>query len=417
MRGRVPKQPNFFYALNIEDRIRSNHPLRAIKAMVDADLAAMSRRFNEAYSELGRPSVPPERLLKALLLMALYSLRSERELVERIDTDLLFRWFLDMDPAEEAFDATVFTYNRQRLENHGITAAFFAGTVRRAQKEGLISQEHFSADGTIIESFASMKSFVPKEELPKDKEHQPPTPQEGHPPEPKLPGKKSPDPAAGKAGPKAHDSNGFKPRNPDVDFHGHKRSNDTHASRTDPEARLFKKSRGQESKLAHMGHVIGENRHGLVLGVKITSATGTAERQATLELLDGIEERHGLVPRTLGADKGYDAGEFLQAVEARKIIPHVAVRAKKIGGPSLKLYPKRQPAAAARQRAKDRMKTKGYAISQKVRKKTEEIFSWVKGIAGLARTRLVGHWKIQQQWEMGAAGYNLLRIAKLLHAA
>jgi transposase len=387
MRGRAPKQPRFFYALNIEDRIRKDHPLRAIKAMVDQDLAAMSRRFNQAYSDFGRPSVPPERLLKALLLMALYSIRSERQLAERIDTDLLFRWFLDMDPAEDAFDATAFTHNRQRLDDHGITQAFFGSTVRRAQKEGLISQDHFTGDGTIIESFASMKSFIPKEQL-----------------------KEATDRNARAKKDDPGDSNSFKPRNPGVDFHGQKRTNDTHASSTDPEARLFKKGRGQESRLAHMGHVIGENRHGLVLGVKISSASGTAERQTALELLDGLKENHGLTPKTFGTDKGYDAGPFLREVEARKIIPHVAVRDNNIGGSSKVLDSDQE----ARLRAQKRTRTKGYAISQKVRKKTEEIFSWIKGIAGQARTRLVGRWKIQQLWEMSAAVYNLLRMAKLL---
>src|SRR6266700_2648240 len=231
MRGKHSKQPSMFYALDVEALIRPDHPLRQIKQLVDEDLARMGRLFNQAYSDTGRPSVPPERLLKAMLLQALYTVRSERQLVERIATDLLFRWFLDMDPAEPAFDATAFTHNRPRLDKYGITQAFFGGTVRRIQREKLASDDPFSFDGTMIDAYASIKSFVPKEQIGQD----------------------------------SGDSNGFKSSNPEVDFHGQKRSNATHQSQTDPEARLYKKSHGQEARLRHLGHIITDNRRGLVL--------------------------------------------------------------------------------------------------------------------------------------------------------
>ena len=268
MRGRVDEQPPLFHVFSVEDRIRPDHPLREVKRRVDALLAAMDAQFTAAYSRTGRPSVPPERRLKALLLMTLYSIRSERQLCERIDTDLLFRWFLDLQPSDEAFDPTTFSKNRDRLEEHRLTRAFFDAVVGRAIAHGLC-REHFSVDGTLIESFAAAKSFRPKDE-PTDR----------------------------------GDGNAFQPRNPEVDFRGQKRSNDTHASRTDPEARLYRKSAGREAKLAHMGHLLTENRHGLIVGVTVSQANGTAERQAALDLLTRAKRRHQLRPKTLGADKG-----------------------------------------------------------------------------------------------------------------
>lgn len=235
MRGRRNDQPQMFCTIDVEARIRCDHPVRDLKRTVDEILNELTSRFDSAYSRTGRPSVPPERLLKALLLMTLYSLRSERQLVERIDTDLLFRWFLDMSPEDEVFDATALAHNRSRLDQHGLTAAFFDAVLTRALQAGLCSDEHFTVDGTLIESYASLKSFRPKDE-PADK----------------------------------GDSNGFQPRNPDVDFHGQQRTNETHASRTNPEARLYRKGRGKESKLAHMGHAIAENRHGLVVSLTVT---------------------------------------------------------------------------------------------------------------------------------------------------
>jgi transposase len=377
MRGQTDDQPLLFHVFCVEDRIRADHPLRDIKRRVDRILAEMSVQFDAAYSSTGRPSVPPERLLKALLLMALYSVRSERQLCERIDTDLLFRWFLDLQPSEEAFDATVFPHNRQRLDEHGLTKSFFATVVNETIAAGLCS-EHFSVDGTLIESWASAKSFQPIRVDDQDPQ----------------------------------DRNPFKPRNVEVDFHGQKRTNATHQSHTDPEAKLYRKSHGQEAKLSHLGHALGENRNGLILAVTVTEANGTAERRAALAMLDEVQERYALQPSTLGADRGFDDSEFFQAIEARQIEPHVPL-VKPPRDPKTVPYKKQRPGVEARQRMKTRQASEGYRLSQKCRKKIEEVFGWLKGIAGLGRSRVVGRWKIQQLLEIGAAAYNLVRIRKL----
>jgi transposase len=343
----------------------------------------MGGLFDAAYSDTGRPGVPPERLLKALLLMAIYSVRSEKQLVERIDTDLLFRWFLDMDPAEAAFDATAFTHNRPRLEKHGIVGAFFQGVVRRAMDAGLTSDDHFSVDGTLIESHASIKSFKPKQEAGKQDG------EDGH-----------------------GDNNGFKSRNAEVDFHGKKRSNDTHASTTDPEARLYKKGDGQAAKLYHTGHAVAENRNGLVMAVDVTEAAGDVEPAAALSMLDAMGEQFGVRPKTLGTDKGYDGGPFLLELEGRRVRPHVPTKDGPIGG-AFAHKRKDQDAIEARRRMRRRERTAGYKISQRCRKKVEEVFGWLKTVAGLCRTKLVGRWKIKQRVQLAAAAYNLLRIRKL----
>lgn len=378
MRGRKDTQAQFFYVIDVESRIRPNHPLRPLKKQVDAILAAMDELFSQAYGRGGRPSVPPERLLKAMLLMALYSLRSERQLCERIDTDLLFRWFLDMSPEEQAFDPTVFTHNRPRLDQYGITGAFFDAVLAQAIQAGLCSDEHFSVDGTIIESYASMKSFRPKDESPEDSE----------------------------------DSNSFKPRNPSVDFHGEKRSNETHHSRTDPEARLYRKGPGKPSQLAHLGHILSENRHGLIMETLVTEANGTAEREAALKMLQEFKRKHGHGPKTLGADDGYDAGEFLIALEQEDITPHIAMTSQQPADPQ-KAREDRRAKIEARLRMQQRQQTVGYEISQRVRKRIEECFGWAKSIAGMARSRWVGRWKLQQYFDVSAAAYNLLRMTKL----
>jgi transposase len=260
MRGRADEQLSLFHGFNVEERIRPDHPLRDIKRRVDRLLAGRSPQFAAAYSRTGRPSVPPERLLKALLLMALYSPRSERQLRERLDTDLLCRWFLDLQPSDEVCDPTTFTHNRARLQEHGLTAAFFTAVVSEAPAAGLCG-EHFGADGTLSESFAAAKSFRPK----------------ATPPSHEDPGDAGRPGAGGAA---AADGGGFQPRNVEVDFHGQKRSTATHQSRTDPEAKLSRKGPGKEAKLSHRGHALGENRHGLLLAVTVTEANGTAEREA-----------------------------------------------------------------------------------------------------------------------------------------
>jgi transposase len=392
MRGRADEQLPLFHVFNVEERIRLDHPLRDIKRRADRLLAGMSPQFAQAYSRTGRPSVPPERLLKALLLMALYSVRSERQLCERIDTDLLFRWFLDLQPSDAVFDPTTFTHNRARLQEHGLTAAFFGAVVSEALAAGLCS-EHFSVDGTLIESFAAAKSFQPLAAASADE----------RPDDPNTP------PPNGRA---ASDSRGFQPRDVAIDFHGQKRTNATHQSRTDPEAKLYRKGPGKEAKLRHLGHALGENRHGLLLAVTVTEANGTAERTAALELLGEVEAAHGVRPTTLGADKGYDDGQFFRAVEARRIEPHIPL-VREPGDLTGERHPKRREVIEARQRMRARQQGEGYRLSQKCRKKIEEGFGWLKAIAGLGRSRVVGRWKLRQLLPVAAAAYNLVRLRKL----
>ena len=399
MRGRIDEQPALFHTFHVEDRIRADHPLRDVKRRADRILAALSAEFAQCYSRTGRPSVPPERLLKAQLLLALYSLRSERQLCERIDTDLLFRWFLDLQPSEEAFDHAVFTHNRKRLDDGDLTRAFFDTVVAEAFTAGLCS-EHFSVDGTSIESFASAKSFRPI----------PATPPGG------SPGDSGSSPTASGPSPAPPaDGNGFKPSNPEVDFHGRKRTNETHRSRTDPEAKLYRKGKGKEAKLSHLGHALNENRNGLIVGILATEANGTAERAAALAMVDELEAKHGKKPKTLGADKGYDSGEFLLELEKRSIEPHVPL-VKAPRDPKGVADRKRRAGVEARRRMKARAGGDGYRLSQKCRKKIEEVFGWLKGIAGAGRSRLVGRWKLQQSLELAAAAYNLVRLRKLAPA-
>lgn len=389
MRGQADEQPPLFFTFRLEDRIRKDHPLRDIKRQVDRILGKMRSQFAKAYSHTGRPSVPPERLLKALLLMALYSIRSERQLCEQIDVNLLYRWFLDMQPSEDAFDATTFTKNRLRLEEHGLTKSFFDTVVVEAMTRGLCS-EHFSVDGTLIESYASAKSFQPKSTQEDD--------------------------GKGDGDDKNDDGNGFKPRNLDVDFHGQKRTNETHQSTTDPDAILYRKSKGQEAKLSHMGHVISENRHGLIIAVTATEASGQAERDAVIEMLVDMHRTHETIPETLGADKGYDDGKFLQILEWVGIEPHIPLKGQPPADPKTVTDKTRLPGIKARRRMKKRMKTAAYKLSQKCRKKVEEAFGWLKTVAKLDRCRTVGRWKLMQALQIGAAAFNLVRMRNLAKA-
>lgn len=379
MRGAADQQLPLFHVFEVEDRIRPDHPLRDIKRRTDRILGSLHEAFEAAYSRTGRPSVPPERLLKGLLLMALYSIRSERQLCEQIDLNLLYRWFLDMRPSEEAFDSTTFTKNRERLEQYGLAKAFFDAVVSEALTKGLCS-EHFSVDGTLIESLASAKSFQPKAE------------QQGE-------------------GPR--DGGGFKPRNLEVDFHGQKRTNETHASRTDPEAKLYRKSPGQEAKLSHLGHVLSENRNGLILSILATEANGTAERTAAVSMLDDLKAIHERTPATLGADKGYDDGDFFATLEDRQIEPHIPL-VREPADPKTVVHRQRLPSIRARRRMKKRMQKEGYRLSQRCRKKVEECFGWLKTVARLDRCRTLGRWKLQQLLEIGAAAFNLVRLRKLV---
>ena len=367
MRGRVSGQTQFFLTMDIEGDIPGRHPLRAIKRRCDAILNEMQRDFNVAYSRIGRPSIPPEQLLKAMLLMALYSLRSEIQLMQAIHFNLLYRWFLDMGDVA-AWTPEVFSMNRERFAEHGLVRKFFDRVVAEAMTEKLASTDHFSVDGTLIQSWASLKSLKRRDDAPE--------------PERK---KKDDDPG-----------------NPTADFHGEKRTNKTHVSKTDPEARLARHGKGKEAKLCHSGHLLMENRNGLIMDVRVDAADGHAERRCAKKMLKRLKGRHGIQPRTLGMDTGYDDGKFLEDLEKKKVTPHVPVREMGSG-----------PKGKARQRALERMKTAAYSISQRIRKRVEEIYGWCKTVAHLARVRLVGRWKILQEAQITAAAYNLVRMAKL----
>ena len=364
MRGAETKQATMLSLLSPEHRVPQRHPLRAVKALADAALTELSPVFDEMYSAVGRPSIPPERLLKASLFMALYTVRSERLFCEQLDYNLLFRWFLDMNMDEKSFDPTVFTKNRERLLKHNVASKFFGAIVEQARTAGLMSDEHFTVDGTLIEAWASLKSFRRKDEKPGDK----PLPDD--------------------------------PGNPTVDFHGEKRSNQTHESKTDPEARLARKGRGKEAKLAYSQHALMENRHGLLVELQIATANGTAERDTAIAMID--EYLPGAERITLAGDKGYDTRDFVDRCKERNVTPHVA-----------------QNVSARRSSAIDGRTTRhpGYAVSQVIRKRVEEIFGWLKTVANFRKTRFKGLERTQLASYMVGAAYNLMRMAKLLATA
>jgi transposase len=358
MRGRTERQGEMLLGVSVEEFIPANHPIRRIRELTDQVLAELSPRLAAMYSSIGRPSVPPEHLIKASLLMALYSIRSERQFCERLQYDLLFKWFLGLTILEPAFDATSFTKNRQRLLHQEIGLSVLAEVVREARRRKLISEDHFSVDGTLLQAWASLKSVRPRDE------HEPPQ---------------------GGAG-----------RNPDVDFKGQQRANATHVSTTDPQARLARKGHGQETKLCYAGHLLTENRNGLILGVLVTEATGTAEREAALRLLD---ER--LTPRkrvTLGADKGYDTKAFVEALREREVTPHIA-----------------RNTSGHRHSAIDGRTTRhaGFGRSQRARKRIEECFGWMKTVGGGRKLRYIGLARNQLWATFAAAAYNLVRMARL----
>lgn len=375
MKGTPDRQAAVYHTFNVEDLIEPDHPLRPIKRMVDRALSGMSRTFKAAYSDTGRPGIPPETLLKALLLQCLYTIRSERELCRRLRTDLLFRWFLDLQPSDDVFDHSVFTHNRDRLAEHGITQQFFDQVVKQAMEAGLASDEHFTVDGSLIQSHASLKSLkkIEREVSETDDDR-------GGPP-----------------------SGG---RNASVDFKGERRRNATHRSTTDPEAKLYRKGDGVGAFLCHSGHALTENRHGLVMSVAVDEANGTAERANTLAMLGHLERRHGVRPATLGADKGYDAGAFLLELEKRWIEPHVAIKGGRIDP--------RDDGSFARWFVRSERRRAAFKKSQRRRKLVEEFFGWVKTVAGLRRARHVGREKIRQCFELAAAAYNLVRMKNLL---
>jgi len=372
MRGRVEAQGEIYHTFHVNDLIPANHPLRSIKIRAEGILKGMSRRFSGAYGKVGRPSIPPERLIKALLLQTLYSIRSEIQLCEQVGYNLLFRWFLDMNPSETVWTPEVFCMNRERFDKHGFVRDFFDRVVREGIVEGLASPDHFSVDGSLIQSFASMKSLRPI------------------------------DSGDTKVSDGSDDGD---PGNPTVNFRNERRSNKTHRSLVDPEARLMRKGEGKPAVLSHSLHVLMENRSGLCMDVSVDEANGTAERIQVGEMLDRTRKRQRLQPKTLGMDAGYKDGKFLDAVEQFGIVPHVPVGEGPIVGDD--------PGAQARRRARRRAKSKGYGLSQRIRKRIEEIFGWCKMIGGLGRARFVGRWKIKLQSQITAAAYNLLRLARL----
>ncbi|MFM1823218.1 MAG: hypothetical protein RI967_1484 [Planctomycetota bacterium] len=380
MRGHGESNGGLWYTIDLEELVERDHPLRAIKRMVDEALRGMDRDFRAAYPRNGRPSVAPERLLKALLLQSLYTIRSERELCRRLRTDLLFRWFLDMTPDEDVFVPTVFTHNRERLAEHGLTRRFFDGVVRQAIAAGLASDEHFTVDGSLIQSHASLKSLKRIAREGDDGDGDGPSPQGG-------PRRRS--------------------RNAPVDFKGERRVNDTHRSTTDPESRLYRKG-GTGAYLSHSMHAMTENRHGLVVAVEIDEANGRSEREAALRMVTHARRRHRLSVRTLGADAGYDAESFLLTLGLRRIIPHVALRRPGVDATDA--------GGLARAAVQSMQRQRGYQMSQRRRKVVEEFFGWAKTIARLRRSRHVGRWKLRQQLELTAAAYNLVRLRRLLAA-
>jgi transposase len=360
MRGRQSDQGAMLAFVDPETRIPPNHPIRTIRRLAEAALAELSPLFDQMYAQIGRPSIPPERLLKSSVLIALYSVRSERAFCERLDYDILFRWFLGMTLVEPSFDPTVFTKNRQRLMAHKVAREFFDVVLWHAHQRHLLSDEHFTVDGTLIEAAASLKSFRPTSTDGDD--DAPPT----------------------------------DPGNPTVNFRGDKRSNATHASTTDPESRLAKKGKGKEARLSFAAHALMENRHGLLVDFQLTTATGTAERDAAPVMLDQARER-GFHPRTVGADKQYDTVDFVRDLRARKVTPHVAQnttnRASAIDGRTTS-HP-------------------GYALSQRIRTRVEEIFGWVKTVGGFRRTRYRGLDRTGMAGYLVAAAYNLVRLTTL----
>jgi len=366
MRGDDRPAEGMFSYLRLEDRVPSGHPLRKIRTLVDATLTDLSSSFDELYARNGRPSIPPERLLRALLLQAFYTVRSERQLMEQLDFNLLFRWFVGLSIDETVWDATVFCKNRDRLLDGDIAKQFLAATLSQPQVRSLLSNEHFSVDGTLIEAWASLKSFVPKDG-----------------------GDKQP--------PSGDGSTSGGGRNRERDFHGEKRRNDTHSSTTDPDARLFRKGKGKEAKLCHMGHILIENRNGLIVDACLTEANGTAERSAALDMVEANAGRGS----TVAGDKNYDTADFVAGCRERGCTPHVAQN-----------NTNRRSAIDART-----TRHPGYAVSQVKRKRVEEPFGWMKTVAPLRRTRHRGRRLVEWVFVFTAAAYNLIRIPKLLAAA
>jgi transposase len=362
MRGSDKRSGELFSYVNLEDRVRADHPLRTILAVVNESLTALSADFAELYSHLGRPSIAPEMLLRAMLLQAFYSIRSERQLMERLEFDLLFRWFVGLGVDEPAWDHSVFSKNRDRLLEGEIAAKFLAAVLAQPKVKRLLSTDHFSVDGTLIEAWASMKSFKPRAGEPSDKD----------------------DDAPGG-------------RNADVDFRGRKRTNETHASTTDPEAMLYRKGPGQEALLCYIGHGLMENRSGLLVDARLTKVSGRAEWLAGLKMIAPHADRPKAI--TLGGDKNFDSPDFVMELREMNVTPHVAQK-------------KRCSAIDGRT-----TRHETYSVSQRIRKRIEEAFGWIKGIAGLQKSRFVGRERTGFSFTFAAAAYNLVRLPKLFAEA
>ena len=359
MRGADYQTAGMFSYISPEGLVPQNHPLRAIRPLVNAALERLSPQFDKIYAPSGRDSIAPERLLRALLLQALFSVRSERQLMEQITYNMMFRWFVGLSMDAPVWDVTVFTKNRERLLQGDIARGFLAAILVDPQVKPLLSDEHFSVDGTMIEAWASMKSFRPK-----DGSGEPPT----------------------------------LGRNGEVDFRGEARSNQTHASTTDADARLYKKAAGQAAKLCHIGHALMENRNGLVVDTSLTKATGTAEREAAIAMIGDLPDDGRI---TLGTDKGYDTQEFVAEMRRLGVTPHVTQNSK------------------GRRSAIDGRTTRhvGYAASLRIRKRIEEVFGWMKTVGGLRKTRHRGTARVGWMFTFVAAAYNLVRLPKLLAGA
>ena len=362
MRGEERQQRSMLMVMDVEQRIPPEHPLRRIKQITDRVLTNLSPIFDQMYSSVGRPSVPPERLLKASLLMALYTIRSERLFCEELDYNLLFRWFLDMELDEKSFDHSSFTSNRKRLLEHEVAGEFFRGVLEQARTLKLLSSEHFTVDGTLIQAWASLKSFKRKGEKP-------------------------------------NQGSDDDPGNPTVNFHGERRSNATHKSTTDPQALLARKGKGKEAKLCYSANALAENRNTLLIDLQVEPADGSAERRAAVAMTD--ERLAGTGRITLGGDKGYDTRDFVASCRELKVTPHVTQNLARPGGSALDARTTRHP---------------GYAISQRIRKRIEEAFGWMKMVGGLRQTRYRGLARVQMHAYLVGAAYNLRRIARLLAA-
>jgi transposase len=345
-----------FSYISAEKRVPEDHPLRPIREMVDRALVELSPLFEVMYSKTGRPSIAPEKLLRALLLQVLYTVRSERMLMEQLDYNLLFRWFVGLRMDDEVWDATVFSKNRDRLLAGDVASAFFEQVLGQAREKRLLSDEHFTVDGTLIEAWAGQKSFKKKE-----RGNEPPPDDRG---------------------------------NPTVNFHGEKRSNQTHQSTTDPESRLYRKSGGHESKLSYLGHLMMENRNGLVVSSCVSQSTGTAEREAAVVMLGDIKKKGRI---TLGGDKGYDTKEFIETMRQLEVTPHVAQN-----------LTNRSSAIDART-----TRHPGYTISQRKRKRVEEVFGWMKTVGLMRKTRHRGVEKVDWMFRFAAAAYNLVRMRNM----